>query len=174
MNSFSITEETNTSLKIFENINKRYFLLTYPNKFKNYDFDKLKQIIYKKIIEKDFAYQFIHQSLILKFKIGNGKINQMFYEIECQEIFVELNNDNDDNDNLKNLVNNLISKVILLQEKILILEETNLELKEKILILEETNLELKEINSIQEKINSKQEDKNYRFEQKIIDSNKKL
>ena len=130
--SIEIIEESETSLKLFDNISKRYFLLNYPKIIRGIKSLNVKQILHNRILIKDFAYNLTPFSLNLKFEFVYEN-KHTFYDIECDEIFVEsLNIEDDDITNeqykeyiysLINQVNNLNSRILLLEEKVLLLED---------------------------------------------------
>ena len=67
--SIEIIEESETSLKLFDNISKRYFLLNYPKIIRGIKSLNVKQILHNRILIKDFRFQIINLSKIsiLKF-----------------------------------------------------------------------------------------------------------
>ena len=124
MHNIEIEEETDTYLILFDSISRRFFLLNYQKISKNSIITK--QIIYDKILIKDYTYILTPTSLDLKFKYAYEK-KHTFYDIKCDEIFVELENIEDDDItneeykkyiySLKNRVNNLNSQILLLEKK---------------------------------------------------------
>lgn len=126
-NEYEIYGDVENGLTIYSNTQQRFFSVDFPQKFNKYGFGQLnaKQIIYDKLISRDFSYYFTKMELVIRISVNNGKIDNIF-EIICFEIFPHIETDiNADPDelkklvlSLKNKVNNLTSQVETLQEYI--------------------------------------------------------
>jgi hypothetical protein len=144
-NTFEISGDISGDITIYNNTCKRYFSMKLPEKFNKYGFGNLdaKQIIYNKLVLRDFSYYLTNIDLVLNFSVNNGKKDHIF-DFYFPESFPHIETDiNASPDELKKLILSLRNKVNNLTSQIDFFKSKVEDMGEEIQNMRETNFSLK-------------------------------